>query len=268
MTTELYREVEGSGEPILLIHGNGANTRIWGRSADDLAADHRVIAYDRRAFGRSPGPPVRRMREHVSDAAALLEELDAAPAAVLGWSGGGVVAAGLAIERPELVSSLILEEPGIHLPLNNTWSLVRGSMRIEYARRIQRDQRRAAQELFDFALAYRTGGNQFDRFPEEWRESMLASAEATIAETDHLRHPYPRRGDLAAIPCPVTLIQGTIADPTFAKVGRYLLRRIPQARRVEIEGAAHAVHFDRPEEFRQAVVEAAALRSSGAAGRQ
>lgn len=26
---ELYREVSGSGEPILLIHGNGANTRIW-----------------------------------------------------------------------------------------------------------------------------------------------------------------------------------------------------------------------------------------------
>ena len=28
MTTELYREVEGSGPPILLVHGNGANTRI------------------------------------------------------------------------------------------------------------------------------------------------------------------------------------------------------------------------------------------------
>ena len=34
------------------------------------------------------------------------------PATVLGWSGGGVVAAGLAIEHPDLVSSLILEEAG------------------------------------------------------------------------------------------------------------------------------------------------------------
>src|SRR4029077_5689841 len=104
---------------------------------------------------------------------------------------GGVVAAGLAIEHPEMVSSLILEEGGIHLPLNNTWSLLRGSMRIESARRIRRDQRRAAQELFEFALAYRTGGNQFDRFPEDWRESMLDSAEATVAEAAHLRHPHP-----------------------------------------------------------------------------
>jgi 3-oxoadipate enol-lactonase len=258
MTTELYREVSGSGDPILMIHGNGANTRIWGRSADDLATDHRVIAYDRRGFGRSPGPPASRMRDHVADAAALLRELDAAPAAVLGWSGGGVVAAGLAIEHPDLVSSLILEDPGIHLPLNNTWSLLRGSMRIEYARRIRRDQRRAAQELFDFALAYRTGGNQFDRFPEDWRESMLASAEATVAESDHLRHPYPSRRALSSISCPVTLVLGGLSEPTFAKVGRYLKRRIPQATVVEIEGAAHAVHFDRPEQFCEAVCAAVA----------
>jgi len=46
------------------------------------------------------------------------------------------------------------------------------------------------------------------------------------------------------------------------------MRRMPQAKLVEIEGAAHAVHFDRPEEFRQAVVEAAALGSPSAAGRQ
>ena len=64
--------MSGSGDPILLIHGNGANTRIWGRSADDLAAEHLVIAYDRRGFGRSPGPPASNMRDHVADAAALL----------------------------------------------------------------------------------------------------------------------------------------------------------------------------------------------------
>ena len=255
---ELHREVSGSGEPLLLIHGNGANTRIWGRSADDLAATHRVIAYDRRGFGRSPGPPVKSMRDHVADAAALLEELDAAPATVLGWSGGGVVAAGLAIERPDLVSSLILEEGGIHLPLNNTLNLVRFGLSFEYARRIRRDRRRAALEVFEFALAYRDGGCQFDRFPEDWRESMLTAADATIAETDHLRRPYPTRQALSSISCPVTLLQGSRSEQTFAKINRYLKRRLPGARLVEIEGTAHAVHFDRPEEFRRAVLDAAA----------
>lgn len=269
MSPELYREVSGSGDPILLIHGNGANTRIWGRSADDLAATHRVIAYDRRGFGRSSGPLAKRMRDHVDDAAELLRELDAAPATVLGWSGGGVVAAGLAIEHPEMVTSLILQEPGIHLPLNNTRALLRFGLRCEFARRVRRDERRAAQEVFDFALAYRDGGGtQFERFPEDWRESMLASAAATVAETDHLRHPYPRRSDLGAISCPVTLMQGGASEPTFAKVDRYLRRHMPAAKLVEIDGAAHAIHFDRPEEFRQAVIEAAGVGSPSAAGRE
>ncbi len=259
--SELYREVSGSGDPILLIHGNGANTRIWGRSADDLAATHRVIAYDRRGFGRSPGPPVKSMREHVADAASLLEELDAAPATVLGWSGGGVVAAGLAIERPEMVSSLILEEGGIHMGLNNTLNLLRFGVRAEYARRLRRDDRRAAEAVFDFALAYRDGGNQFDRFPEDWRESMLDAAEATVAEIDHLRQPYPTRKALTSISCPVTLLGGSRSEGTFTKINRYLQRRMPAARLVEIEGTAHAVHFDRPEEFRDAVLEAAGSKA-------
>jgi pimeloyl-ACP methyl ester carboxylesterase len=224
---ELYREVKGSGEAILLIHGNGANTRIWGRSAGDLAETHRVIAYDRRGFGRSPGHLAKRMRDH------------------------------------ELVSALILEEPGIHLPLNNTVNLFRFGLRAEYARRVRRDQRRAAMEVFEFALAYRDGGSQFDRFSEEWRESMLDSAEATVAETDHMRHPYPTRRGLSGVSCPVTILQGGLSEPTFAKVNRYLLRRMPAAKLVVIEGTAHAVHFDRPEEFRQAVLEAAVNGCSG-----
>ena len=39
-----------------------------------------MIAYDRRGFGRSPGPLARNWRDHVADAAALLRELDAVPA--------------------------------------------------------------------------------------------------------------------------------------------------------------------------------------------
>src|SRR5262245_22775657 len=152
MSVELYREVHGTGDPILLIHGNGGNTRIWGRSADDLAASHRVIAYDRRGFGRSPGPLATSMRDHVEDAAELLRELDAAPATVVGWSGGGVVAAGLTVEHPELVSALILEEGAVHLARNPTRTSLLGTVRIEYARRLRRDNRRAAQAVFDFAL--------------------------------------------------------------------------------------------------------------------
>ena len=92
---------------------------------------------------------------------------------------------------------------------------------------------------------------------------MLDSAEAVCAETDHLRQPYPTRDGVASIACPVTLLQGSLSQPVFEKVNRYLRRRLPRARLVEIEGAAHAIHFDRPVEFREAVLAAAAAPARG-----
>jgi pimeloyl-ACP methyl ester carboxylesterase len=78
-----------------------------------------------------------------------------------------------------------------------------------------------------------------------------------VAEIDHLQRRYPSRAALSTIRRPVTLLQGSLSDRTFAKVNRYLRRLLPGATLVEIDGSAHAVHFDRPEMFREAVVEAA-----------
>jgi pimeloyl-ACP methyl ester carboxylesterase len=159
------------------------------------------------------------------------------------------------------VGSLVLSEAGIHLPLNATPALLRSAAKMNFARYVKHDDRRLAQEVFDFALAYRGGGTQFERFPADWRQSMLASAPAVVAEVDHLLRPYPSRAELASIRCPVTLLQGSLSQSIFPKVNRYLRRRLPRAELVEIQGAAHAVHFDRPAEFRDAV--AAAVPRSG-----
>lgn len=251
--TELYREERGNGTPLLLIHGNGANTLTWGRTFDDLAAEHRAISYDRRGFGRSSGPPARRLSDHVADAAALLEELDAAPAAVLGWSAGGVVALGLAVERPDLVSALVLEEAAYALLLHPTRGGLRFTWRFDAAR-LRRDRRAGAQAVFDYALDYRDGGSQFDRFPAEWRATMFDSAEAITAEGAQLRKPWPPRKAVAAISCPVTIVTGCRAEPAFGAAARRLAKILPSARYVAVPNAGHGVHFDQPERFRDEVL--------------
>lgn len=109
-----YRE-SGSGSPVLLIHGVGGDADVWGEAFDLLGHDHRVIAYDRRGFTRSTHAPVGDPRRHRDDAAALLGALSAAPATVVGWSSGGIVALDLAVHHPELVSALVLVEPPLHL---------------------------------------------------------------------------------------------------------------------------------------------------------
>src|SRR5438105_4839998 len=86
--TQLYYEVTGIGDPLVLIHGFSLDTRMWHAQVPALAAHYRVIAYDLRGFGRSPmsdGTPY----QHADDLKGLLDYLSAGPAVLVGLSRGG-----------------------------------------------------------------------------------------------------------------------------------------------------------------------------------
>jgi pimeloyl-ACP methyl ester carboxylesterase len=53
---QLYYEVAGEGETIILVHDGLLHHETWNLQFDDLAKDHRVIRYDRRGYGKSPAP--------------------------------------------------------------------------------------------------------------------------------------------------------------------------------------------------------------------
>lgn len=113
----LAYEVTGSGTPLLLVMGTGADHSFWAANVPALSQRHRVITFDSRGTGASGD--FARVEDGTAealarDAAELLAHLDAAPAHVHGLSLGSVVAAELALARPELVRSL-----GLH----GTWGL-------------------------------------------------------------------------------------------------------------------------------------------------
>jgi pimeloyl-ACP methyl ester carboxylesterase len=247
----------GSGDPLLLIHGTGAYSAIWGNVPGQLTDSRRVITYDRRGFGASQGTRALDLHQHARDAAALLENLGATPAVVVGWSGGGVISLDLAASRPELVASLVLIEPGFALSTAPSVGALRMSSAALYRRRIGRDERAAAATMYRWANGYRTGGNAFDRLPLEEQEGMLAHSGSTVIEMDQLFRPFPSSKAISKIRCPVTCLQGSLSDPVFPRAVRRLRRRLTQIDVVEIEGGAHMLHRDRPDEWVGAVLDAA-----------
>jgi pimeloyl-ACP methyl ester carboxylesterase len=112
----LFYRVAGEGSTLLLVPGLGPDSRGWSTTFEKLAENHRVVAYDRRGYGRSSPPSDGGWRTHGEDAAALIDELELSPATVVGWSGGGYVAIHLAVETPQLVRNLVLAETGLPLP--------------------------------------------------------------------------------------------------------------------------------------------------------
>jgi pimeloyl-ACP methyl ester carboxylesterase len=107
----LYYEERGTGDPVLLIMGTGADHSLWDATADALASRHRVITFDNRGTGLSDhpaDPSDYTMRVLADDAAALLEVIGIERAHVAGCSLGSTVAQELAINHPEKVASLQL----------------------------------------------------------------------------------------------------------------------------------------------------------------
>jgi pimeloyl-ACP methyl ester carboxylesterase len=99
----------GSGEPVVLLMGLGADASAWRPHADAWSRSFRCVSVDNRGAGRSPAPPgPYTTRQLAADTAALMERLDLGPAAVVGISMGGAIAQELALARPDLVSKLVL----------------------------------------------------------------------------------------------------------------------------------------------------------------
>lgn len=113
--TRIYYEVEGTGHPLVLIHGWPMSARMWDAQARELKGYYQVVRYDRRGFGRSPGAAgVEQSAAHdAQDLEALLRYLKIPSAYILGHSQGGAVAQQFTLDHPELVDALILHGAAI-----------------------------------------------------------------------------------------------------------------------------------------------------------
>ena len=105
----------GSGPPVVLLHGLGCGRRMWFHQIRALRSRFRVIAYDQRGHGETDAPhqPADYSAGHLTrDLTGVLDALDIARAAIVGFSLGGGPALALAAGRPERVSHLVLADVG------------------------------------------------------------------------------------------------------------------------------------------------------------
>ena len=103
----LYYETYGTGEPLLLLHGNNSSIAAFDRQIPELAKKYRVIALDSRGQGNSSADSTRLTYElFADDTAAFLDFLGVDSANVLGWSDGGNIGLLLAMRHPRKVKKL------------------------------------------------------------------------------------------------------------------------------------------------------------------
>ncbi|MFG1925260.1 alpha/beta fold hydrolase [Cryptosporangium sp. NPDC048952] len=103
----LYSEVAGNGDPVLLLHGGFCSLESLRAQSDALVPDHRVHAFERPGHGRSPDIDGEySYAQGLADTIAYCESANVTNAHVIGYSDGAIIGLLLALAHPERVRSL------------------------------------------------------------------------------------------------------------------------------------------------------------------
>jgi pimeloyl-[acyl-carrier protein] methyl ester esterase len=254
----LYYEVHGSGEEgdVVLLHGWSLNLRVWDGLVRVLAPRFRVIAIDLPGHGRSAWDP--RASTPAAQAWRVHETL--APLteryALLGWSLGGQLALDLAAALPVGIQRLALIATTPRFLKSANWRC--GTPRPLLARLVHRLHSEGERAVGDFLAllasgsAPRTRARVLSKLRSALRMHGGACPEALSAGLARLRD-GDLRSALPLVRMPALVIAGQrdrIIRPTAV---RALAHALPDARYLEITGAAHAPFLSHPVQFARAL---------------
>ena len=256
--TTLFYNDWGSGRPVVLIHGWPLDSDMWEYRASFLVSQGlRVIAYDRRGFGRSSQPWDGYDYDTLAhDLKCLMDHLDLQGATLVGFSmGGGEVArymrlhSGARVARCALISAVTPflsktadnpdgVDPDTFDPIITGLKADRPAFLAGFGK-----------QFFGAGLLNFTVTSEI----LQW-SSMMAlrgSARATLA-CAHAFAGTDFRGDLPSITVPTLIIHGD-SDQTvpIEHSGRLTAAMLPHANLVEYEGAPHALFFTEKDRLNQ-----------------
>lgn len=214
---QLYFEVEGSGEPLILLHGFGGCSQDWPATISESSTGFQLIIPDMRGHGRSTklAKPFRH-DEAATDISSLLDHLGIGSFKGIGVSGGGNVLLHLATRQPDRVKAMVLVSATSYFPAQ-----ARPIMR-HYAESL------SEQEWETMRRRHPGGAEQI--------HALLASTSSFADSYDDMNFTPPY---LSNIKARTLIVQGD-RDPLYpVEISVEMARSIPQSSLWIIPGGGH-----------------------------
>jgi 3-oxoadipate enol-lactonase len=239
---DLFYELYGAGDPMLLLHGFGGTGRSdWKHQIPVFSQSFRVIVPDLRGHGRTDHPETITGPEFFDlatyDLVALLSSLDVGPVHVCGFSMGASIALWLYFAKPSLVKSLIL---------------------VSGAARISRDSSPGLFDLWESLGEPDSVDRGWARVlpglhgEDRWRVLLRNYGAAVMSRVEADEEiAYSRAGEIS---CPTLIVQGSEDALSPPPLSEELHAGIRGAELVTME-SEHWVQGQQPEQFNKAVLE-------------
>lgn len=244
----LELEVGGpaDGEAVLLLHAGTATAYrpLLGEPA--LADRYRLVRVHRRGYaGSDPVDGLVTIGRHVDDALAVLDHLGIDRAHVVGHSGSGVMALQLALDAPDRVRSLVLEEPAIHSIDPELQARSREAVAFPLERARAGDPASGVEVWMRGGIS-RTWRTDLARSVPGGPQQTIEDAAAFLAEAEPVvewRFPHER---VAAMAQPVLYVLAGHGSAVHPELLRRFRQLVPHTEDAVIAGASHMLHTDRP----------------------
>lgn len=254
----LYYEVAGTGHPLVLLHADVADHRMWDGQFGVFARQYRVVRLDKRGFGKTTSTTTTfSYRQDIVD---LLAHLGIERTAILGLSNGGGQALDFTLEHPELVDALIVVAGGV------------GGFNFESFTPTEVEQQlyeeyEALQRSHDTAGLVEAGIRMFGDGPGQPEGRAAASVRERLREmmTDNYRlHPEelqpeplepPAFARLGEIRVPTLVMLGGLDETVTTDMMNLLAERVAGARQVVFPDTAHMLNMEQPERFNAVVLD-------------
>jgi non-heme chloroperoxidase len=260
---------QGSGAPVVFVHGAVTDLRYWEPQRTAFAKQYRFIAYSYRYHGTGPWPDEGKQysaETHAADLAAFINALGVGPVHLVGLSYGGMLAATVASKQPQLVRTLTLGEPGLFELLAGApdgkaaleaW--MKGTVPVLASIKAG-DIDGATRHLVAVVLGQPV--EHFDKLPAGLRQGLIDNSRTL---------PLLFVGPPANITCemlggikqPTLVVRGERTPRFFVATNAAVNRCISGSTTATISNASHAMSYDNPAEFNRVVM--AFLAKHGAA---
>ncbi|MFA4913039.1 MAG: alpha/beta hydrolase [Burkholderiaceae bacterium] len=244
----LSTEVVGSGHPVVFLHANVCDKRMWRAQLDAIGVAHQAIAYDRRGFGHTRSD--EEGYSAISDLFAVIEATAGdTPVVLVGCSQGARIALDAAFMHPSRIVGLVLISPTVSGAPDAVYSpqlleLIEHQKNVEASGDADELNALKARLFLDGPLAEsgRVAGDSRRLFLD-MNAIALRSSSRRATDRD-AGNAFSRLADLR-IPCQV--IWGTFDFPHIQERARMVAQMVSKGRGHEIAGAAHLPSLEQPE---------------------
>ena len=249
---EIAFDDEGTGSPVVLLHGYPFNRTMWRDQFEELKRHHRVIVPDLRGHGETTVTPgVATMEDMARDVAALLESLQVRRPVLGGLSMGGYVALAFCRLFPVKARALVLSDTRAQGDTEEA----KQNREVQAEKALREGMEGIAEGLLPKLLTPETVSQRPD-IVKRVRDMIVATnPEGAAAALRGMAQRPDRTSFLSNIIAPTLIVVGSDDALTPVADSEVMRREIGGSRLRIIEGAGHVSNIEKPEEFNRALVE-------------